>query len=285
MATRPFSRTTDAPEIIWRGSTTTLSASDACHTCSSNNASPRQAACLLWRSGSNFNQRQMREAMGGMKRNTASKHYHRVLSKFYAVPFTGALLGLLLLHPSNWQATNWQGLDTDRPSVAPGALAIIVRPFAEHAQTPVPCIAPAEHARLERDLAVWSARNQFSSQFDLQPTQPATYEFNPQAGTLWRDLFVTNFVDLDPSGGFRDWDCSGHTYDGHRGHDIDILSFQEQDIGTPVFAALDGRVCQLRDGDPDKVTVPAGPSATTWRFVTAVSLATLRPIGISKEAA
>jgi len=129
-----------------------------------------------------------------------------------------------------------------------------VRAFPSTGQSPVQCILPEERKNLESGIANWSVNNLAAS----QPSQPLAYEFIPQAGTLWRDLFVTNFVDLDPGQGFRDWDCTGHTYDGHRGHDIDILSFQEQDIGTPVFAALDGRVCQLNDGEFDKVTTPAG---------------------------
>ena len=85
-------------------------------------------------------------------------------------------------------------------------------------------------------------------------TGPQPYTFHPQAGTLWQDLFMNNFVDLDPSTGAKDWDCSGYTYNGHMGHDSDIKSFQEQVIGVPIFAALDGTVVDAHDGEFDRHT-------------------------------
>jgi hypothetical protein len=92
-------------------------------------------------------------------------------------------------------------------------------------------------------------------------TDPAglkKYEFFPQAGRPGRDLFINNFTDLDGSAGIKDWDCTGYTYDGHRGHDIGIRSFREQEIGVPVFAVLDGTVVTAADGNPDTNTSCAG---------------------------
>ena len=76
--------------------------------------------------------------------------------------------------------------------------------------------------------------------------------FYPQAGILWRDLYPTNFVDLDPGPGVRDFACGTQTYDGHTGTDSDVRSFREMDIGVPVFAALDGRVISVQDGEFDR---------------------------------
>ncbi len=76
--------------------------------------------------------------------------------------------------------------------------------------------------------------------------------FYPQAGILWRDLYPNNFVDLDPGPGVRDFACGTQTYDGHTGTDSDIRSFREMDIGVPVFAALDGRVISVQDGEFDR---------------------------------
>ena len=76
--------------------------------------------------------------------------------------------------------------------------------------------------------------------------------FYPQAGILWRDLYPNNFVDLDPGPGLRDFACGTQTYDGHTGTDSDIRSFREMDIGVPVFAALDGRVISVQDGEFDR---------------------------------
>jgi hypothetical protein len=85
---------------------------------------------------------------------------------------------------------------------------------------------------------------------------PYRYAFFPQAGILGQDLFLNNFVDLDPKPGtFHDWDCSEYTYDGHTGHDSLIRSFREQEIGVPVFAVRDGVVVDTHDGEPDMNTV------------------------------
>src|SRR5262249_52580811 len=76
--------------------------------------------------------------------------------------------------------------------------------------------------------------------------------FYPQAGILWQDLYPANFVDLDPGPGIRDFECGTQTYDGHTGTDSVIRSFREMDIGVPVFAALDGRVLSVQDGEYDR---------------------------------
>jgi hypothetical protein len=73
-------------------------------------------------------------------------------------------------------------------------------------------------------------------------------------GTLFRDLWVNNFVDLDPSSGLLDWDCSAYTYNGHQGSDALIRTFGEQLIGVPVLSALDGVVIDSHDGEDDMNT-------------------------------
>ena len=78
------------------------------------------------------------------------------------------------------------------------------------------------------------------------------FTFFPQAGILWRDLYPSNFVDLDPGPGLRDYACGTQTYDGHTGTDTNIRSFREMDIGVPIFAALDGRVISVQDGEFDR---------------------------------
>lgn len=80
------------------------------------------------------------------------------------------------------------------------------------------------------------------------------YPFVPIAGTVWDDRFINNYVDLDPTGGILDWDCTDWTYDGHTGHDIDLRSFGEMDAGVPVFAALDGTVVVAHDWEFDRNT-------------------------------
>jgi len=83
--------------------------------------------------------------------------------------------------------------------------------------------------------------------------------FYPQAGILWQDLYPANFVDLDSGPGVRDFACGAQTYDGHTGIDTNIRSFREMDIGVPVFAALDGRVLSVQDGEFDRNFGPRTP--------------------------
>jgi hypothetical protein len=85
-----------------------------------------------------------------------------------------------------------------------------------------------------------------------------TFKFFPQAGTLWQDLAVPNFVDLDPTPGIQAFDCTVRAYDGHNGHDSVIVGFTEQARGVPVFAALDGTVSAMQDGHPDMNTTASG---------------------------
>ncbi len=87
---------------------------------------------------------------------------------------------------------------------------------------------------------------------------PGLFSFFPQGATLWQDLPVTNFVDLDPTPGINAFDCTPRAYDGHNGHDAVIVGFSEQAIGVPVFAALDGTVIDRSDGNPDMNTTPTG---------------------------
>jgi murein DD-endopeptidase MepM/ murein hydrolase activator NlpD len=78
--------------------------------------------------------------------------------------------------------------------------------------------------------------------------QPIPYSFFPHAGTLGRDIYISNFVDqTHGQGNPTAWDCSDRTYSGHTGEDSLIRSFHEQAIGQPVFAAMTGRVVGWRD--------------------------------------
>ena len=85
-------------------------------------------------------------------------------------------------------------------------------------------------------------------------TGPAPYTFYPVAGSFGRDLYIAYYVDLDPTSGTLDVNCGHTTYNGSTGEDPFIRSFAEQDIGVPVFAALDGVVTAVHDGEPDRNT-------------------------------
>ena len=93
----------------------------------------------------------------------------------------------------------------------------------------------------------------------LAATAPP-YTFFPQAGTQGQDLFLANYVDLsnsafDHNGSGLDFACTDYSYAGHNGHDSLVDGFREQAIGVPVFAALNGTVIGVHDGEPDQETV------------------------------
>ena len=88
--------------------------------------------------------------------------------------------------------------------------------------------------------------------FTLAADEPERYTFYPLGGILGQDVALSSTVDLDGTTAIRDFDCSENTYDGHRGIDLRLTSFRQQDFGVPVFAALDGTVLFAHDGEPDR---------------------------------
>ncbi|MDF1862416.1 MAG: M23 family metallopeptidase [Verrucomicrobiales bacterium] len=88
------------------------------------------------------------------------------------------------------------------------------------------------------------------------------YTFYPHAGIATRaDLHLSNYTDQDTSGSYQDPFCGDRTYNGHRGIDTSILLWEHQDIGVPVFAALDGTVIATHDGEFDRNTSWNGQQA------------------------
>lgn len=81
--------------------------------------------------------------------------------------------------------------------------------------------------------------------------QPLGLRF-PLVGTLNRDFYVVNYVDLDASAGIRDHACGIKTYDGHQGTDITLRNFAEMDSGVTIVAAAAGTVETTHDGEYDR---------------------------------
>src|SRR5688572_267041 len=79
------------------------------------------------------------------------------------------------------------------------------------------------------------------------PAGTQEFPFFPHGGNFFGDLFPNNFVDLTNGTGIGDWHCTNYTYDGHLGIDTGILGFTAQEIGVPIFAALDGTVIAAHD--------------------------------------
>lgn len=117
------------------------------------------------------------------------------------------------------------------------------------------CLTPAEHALV---ASLQTKRTEQAGILAEGGGPSQKYRFDPHGGLVGQDLWLTNYVDLDPGSGVLDWDCTDFTYDGHRGHDSVIASFVEQAIGVPVFAALDGEVIETHDGEPDTNTSCTG---------------------------
>jgi hypothetical protein len=115
-----------------------------------------------------------------------------------------------------------------------------------------PDVQPAVRARVQSEILAFEATRPAVTAPEPLPVQ--AYPFFPQAGNLDEDLYIQNFVDLDPTSGLQDWNCGARTYDGHMGEDSDIASFPYQDIGVPIFAALDGTVVAAHDGEWDHQT-------------------------------
>lgn len=90
---------------------------------------------------------------------------------------------------------------------------------------------------LGTNCAAWSAeRVQFALPIDC---------------ALGSSCFVQNYVDHDPSSGYRDYSCGMQTYDDHNGTDFRIPSMTAQRDGVAVLAAGDGEVAAVRDGVKD----------------------------------
>lgn len=68
---------------------------------------------------------------------------------------------------------------------------------------------------------------------------------------LGSTCFVQNYVDHDPTTGYRDFSCGAQTYDGHDGTDFRLPSLAVQGPGVAVLAAASGQVVGVRDGVPD----------------------------------
>ncbi len=82
------------------------------------------------------------------------------------------------------------------------------------------------------------------------------YPFFPVGAREWEDLIMSNYVDLNPEeDAHQAWDCGSYSYDGHKGIDALIFTFEHQSVGVPIVAPLDGTVYMTHDGEPDQNTV------------------------------
>jgi hypothetical protein len=76
----------------------------------------------------------------------------------------------------------------------------------------------------------------------------------PIVGTPMVDVFYGAYIDHDPGDAVRDYQCGAKAYSGHRGVDILLRNFREQDAGVAVIAAARGVVQSVTDGLSDRNT-------------------------------
>jgi hypothetical protein len=129
------------------------------------------------------------------------------------------------------------------------------RPFQET------CIPPQTKTLVQQSIQAFTQPPTISSQnIGSLPSidsvaLPLLYPFYPQGGTLYRDITTGNFVDLNPAAGVvGNYLCETYGNDGHQGMDSGGLTWEEMTIGQPVYAALNGTVISVQDGDPDMNT-------------------------------
>ncbi len=120
-------------------------------------------------------------------------------------------------------------------------------------QPPGDCVTPATREWGRQMIAQYEAEYGPLSRPSGRG-MPAPIQFFPIAGNLYQDIFMGSFVDLDPSPGWIDFDCTDYTRDTHEGIDAGPRWFAEKRIGIPVFAAQDGVVIVTADGEDDENT-------------------------------
>ena len=68
---------------------------------------------------------------------------------------------------------------------------------------------------------------------------------------LNHDCYIFHYVDRDPTSGFADFKGGRLTYDGHKGTDIAVKTYEQMRQRIAVLAAADGVVLRIRDGEID----------------------------------
>ena len=102
-----------------------------------------------------------------------------------------------------------------------------------------------------------------SMSFSFTPVAPTTLPDKfiwPVEGAPFTDTNIGNYVDVDPTSGILDYTGSNASYDGHTAWDIGPGNFREMDLGIELYAAADGTVTAVNDGEYDRQTAWLTPS-------------------------
>ncbi|MFZ4575680.1 MAG: M23 family metallopeptidase, partial [Phycisphaerales bacterium] len=117
------------------------------------------------------------------------------------------------------------------------------------------CITEEDRVLVQELIAAYVATHGPLSEAPAygERTAPPKWSFFPHAGNAGIDTLSAYNVDLDPAANsVRDFNCGNYTYDGHRGHDSGIRGFETMDLGVPIYAADDGVVVAMQDGNQDR---------------------------------
>jgi murein DD-endopeptidase MepM/ murein hydrolase activator NlpD len=99
--------------------------------------------------------------------------------------------------------------------------------------------------------------NSLATPLSFSPVAPTTLPqkfLNPLGGVPYHDWAFVNYYDVDTSAGIKDYQGGPFSYDGHNGHDITLPNFARMDAGIPEYAAADGTVQAVADGNFDRNT-------------------------------
>ena len=101
--------------------------------------------------------------------------------------------------------------------------------------------------------------------FSASTASPPVQFAWPLDGTPQEEFYITAYVDIDPTvddnteDDEQDYTGGFHTVDQTTGWHISPPTFQDQDLGVPVYASADGVVLAVNDGEFDRNFEPLDP--------------------------
>lgn len=105
--------------------------------------------------------------------------------------------------------------------------------------------------------------NTLTFQFTPTPGSPPAKYIWPVEGAPFTETYISNYVDVDPiDDEASDYTGSNAVYDGHTAWDIGVGNFNEMDLGVQLYAAADGTVSAVHDGEYDRHTTWGSPAPT-----------------------
>jgi hypothetical protein len=104
--------------------------------------------------------------------------------------------------------------------------------------------------------------NTGSFQFTPAVGTPPVKAIWPVEGVPFTEIYISNYLDIDPTNGMSDYTGGNASYDGHTAWDLGAGNFHEMDLGVEVYAAAAGTVSSVHDGEFDRQVAWGSPSPT-----------------------